>query len=385
MSLAIPYEPPPGTQRKTLSQDDENQLDNLQQRIARQRGAIWLLRSRFHEQRVILRAKWQAKSTADDRYIQALVRYGNKKFLVCSEERILQELIQDCEKAREELGPLEDDCDALEMQLYGQEFELTRLEENYGRICRLDNPHESQPNFDILHNSRTSSDVHPDYHPLVIDYLSKLGDMDILLERFEWRQEEREVLEGDRETRKRVNRSLSPDDEAWLDQAEELKNVIMKNLLEAYADVKELRKKCEEAELLDENGMPSDLDTEEQEALVADPGLGAKVLKSEPQSKWGCPSSFLYRLREYSGSIGFCTLFTHFGIANASGTAATNNETGNIPPSILGSVTPAAKLVLTLGAGVLGAIFVQRRWDADMRLLLNVLLNLGILILSTGS
>ena len=210
----MPDEPPPGTQQRTLSQYGENQLDNLRQRIVRLRGTIRQLRSRTHEQRVILRRKQYAKSTADDRYIQALLRYGNKKVLVCSEERTLQELFQDCEKAREEYGPVDHDCDALEMQLYGQELELTRLEENYGRVCCLDIPRESQHDFDILHKSRTSSDVLPDYHPLVVEYLSKLGDMDILRERLEWHQEEREVLEGDRETRKRVNHSLSPDDEA---------------------------------------------------------------------------------------------------------------------------------------------------------------------------
>jgi hypothetical protein len=281
--------PPGATSLKVSRKNDEIQLYNLLQRIRRLRETIWGLRSRVQGQRVILRSKQYAKAAADDQYMRLArlkeSRADQESVLVSREGRTLQELFQDCEKVRAEYGPLEDDCNALEDQLGSQEYELTRLEENFVSICNLAVPQESQPaspeNVREGQSESSSTDVYQNYHPFVAEYLSKLGDVDIFRERLERHQEEREALKADKETRQRVNLSLTTEDEAWLEQAEELENYVLKDLLQAEADVEELKKKCLSAGLLDGNGEPKDFQTQEQEAFAGDTDVDAKGQKSE--------------------------------------------------------------------------------------------------------
>jgi hypothetical protein len=212
-------------------------------------------------------------------------RADQESVLVNREGKTLQELFQDCEKVRAEYGPLEDDCNALEDQLGSQEYELTRLEENFVRICNLAVPQESQPsspeNNREGQSERSSSDVYQNYHPFVAEYLSKLGDVGIFRERLERHQEDKEALETEKETRQRLNLSLAPEDEVWLEHAEELENDILKDLLQAEADAEGLKKKCLSAGLLDGNGEPKDFQTQEQEAFAGDADVDAKGQKSE--------------------------------------------------------------------------------------------------------
>ncbi len=256
----------------------ENQLYALLQRIHRLGETVWGLRSKVQEQRVILRYKQYAKAAADDQYMRLarLKESGaeERNVLISSEGRTLQELFQDCEKVRAEYGPLEDDYNALEDQLGSQEYELTRLEEKFVRICNSIVPHDSGPsNPEIIREGQSetsSSDVHQIFHPLVAEYFSRLGDVDIFRERLERHHEEREALEANRETLQRANHSLAPEDQAWLEQADELQNEILKDLAEAQADAEELKRKCLVAELLDENGEPKDFQSQEQEAFAGD-------------------------------------------------------------------------------------------------------------------
>jgi hypothetical protein len=267
----------------------EVQLSALLQRICRLGETVWGLRSKVQEQRVILRSKQYAKAAADDQYMR-LARLkelgaGESNVYVNKEGVTLQELFQNCEKLRAEYGPLEDDCNALEDQLGSQEYELTRLEENFVRIYNSNVPHENRPsspeNIREGLSETSSSEVYQIYHPLVAEYFSKLGDVDIFRERLEKHQEEREALEAGRETRERVNHSLAPEDQAWLEQADELQNEILKDLVEAQADAEELKRKCLVAGLLDENGEPKDFQTQEQEAFAGDVDLDAKGQTSD--------------------------------------------------------------------------------------------------------
>jgi hypothetical protein len=118
----------------------EIQLYALLQRIRRLGETVWGLRSKVQKQRVILRSKQYAAAAAVDQYMRLarLKESGadERNVLVSSKGRTLQELFQDCVMMRAEYGPLEDDCNALEDQLGSQEYELTRLEENFVRRLR---------------------------------------------------------------------------------------------------------------------------------------------------------------------------------------------------------------------------------------------------------
>jgi hypothetical protein len=278
---------PETTTIKSLSRNDEIQLYDLLQRIHRLRESIWGLRSRVQEQRGVLRSKQYVKAAADDKYMQLarLKESGADKGrpLTHSEGKSLQELFQECERARAEYGPLEDDCNALEDQLGSEEYELTRLEEAFKKTCTLAIPHDNQPSSSEIvqdgRSERSSSDVVQNFHPLVTEYLSRLGDVDIFRERHERHLEEKEALESDRETRRRVNLTLSPEDEAWLQESDYLENEVLRDLQKAQTEAEELRKKCLTAGLLDENGEPKDFQTQEQEAFAED--VDANGEKSE--------------------------------------------------------------------------------------------------------
>ncbi|KAH8745333.1 hypothetical protein F5882DRAFT_423286, partial [Hyaloscypha sp. PMI_1271] len=265
--LALTETPPTTGTLKFLSKQDEIQLYTLLQRIRRLRELIWGLRSRIQEQRGILRSKQYAKAAADDKYMQLArlkeSRVDTGTHFISNEGKTLQELFQDCEQMRSEYGPLEDDCNALEDQ----------LEENFD---------SQSPSPDIIldgRSERSSSDGIQNFHPLVANYLSKLGDVDIFRERHERLLEEKEGLEGDRETRRGVNLTLAPEDEAWLEQSDQLEDEILKDLQEAQTEAEELRKKCLAAGLLDEDGEPKDFQTQEQDAFAED--VDAKGRKSE--------------------------------------------------------------------------------------------------------
>jgi len=271
---------------KSLSKKEENQLYTLLERIRRLREIIWALRSQVQEQRFILRSKQNAKAAADDKYIQLArlqqTRADKRGQFRSREGKTLQELLQDCENVRSEYGPLEDQCNALEDELGSQEFELTRLEKNFVAICSLAIPPQSRsPSYDMVLEgvSEGSSAEEPQsFHPLVAEWLSKLGDVDIFRERHERHREEKAALEADKETRQLVNLLLAPEDEAWLQEWDKLEQEILSDLKVAQTEAEELRKKCLAAGLLDENGEPKDF-PQENEAFVDD--VDAKGQKSE--------------------------------------------------------------------------------------------------------
>jgi hypothetical protein len=108
----------------------ETPRDTLQ-RIRRLRAAICEVRSRLQQQRSVLREKQDAKVAADNNYMTLLRLKGllpsSESLNLRSDGRTLEELFQDCGRARAEYGSIEYEYNLLEDQLGGKEFELTRL------------------------------------------------------------------------------------------------------------------------------------------------------------------------------------------------------------------------------------------------------------------
>lgn len=99
-----------------------------------------------------------------------------------------------------------------EDRLNRDELELTRLEESFYQ--RAD-PKDMQKELDGVFLSTTDSDssapslysdedMRESCHPLVSEYLSKLGDVDVLQERLADLREEKFELESEKESRGRV-------------------------------------------------------------------------------------------------------------------------------------------------------------------------------------
>lgn len=241
------------------------------ERIRRLREVIWGLRSRLQRQRSVLREKQDAKVAADNNYMKLLrlkeSLLSSDSLNLRSDGRTLEDLFQDCERARAEYGPIEYEYNMLEDQLGGQEFELTRLERKF--VDRLDGP--DSPRLDDSKVFQTpfdndsilsDSDAPQEFHPQVAEYLSKMGDVDLLREKLDGHRDERDLMQSDKETRENVNLSLSPEDQAWLDKSDDLEKQIIKELEAAEAEAEILKQKCLSEGLLDENDEPIDFQTE---------------------------------------------------------------------------------------------------------------------------
>ncbi|PQE19794.1 hypothetical protein CJF32_00008759 [Rutstroemia sp. NJR-2017a WRK4] len=231
--------------------------------IQRTRLDILGLRSRVHEMRHILRQKQLAKSEADDRYMLrvhadelGIVFRGNGPSLL--------ELRNQCREARDEYGRLENDCIDLEDKISNQESQLARLEQRLYSSWHLSlgpsyvpGSPQAEENPQISYHSFDIEETQSFYHPLVTQYLSKLGDLDIIKERLNDLLGEKTALEAEKETRKKFNINLDLEDQAWLDDSERMGHKIYEQLQRTDTEYQDLRSQCVAEGLVDENGDPS--------------------------------------------------------------------------------------------------------------------------------
>lgn len=245
------------------------------QYIQRLRDECWTLRSKIHEIRGILRIKQNAKSTADDALFRRMVlRYNHLSLKdlgipIEKETKTLEELMQDCQIARDAYGPVEDECNELEDSLNSQELKLSRLE---ARFQDLPQERQDPPNLGYFVSeppSPASGDEFEDsqYHPLVSEYLSKMGDLDILRERLDELLEERETLIHQKALRYRVDRLLDPEDQEWLDQSEDEQEKLLLDIRRTEHELEELRQDCLSKSLIDQDGEPTSFRIQEQSSF----------------------------------------------------------------------------------------------------------------------
>jgi hypothetical protein len=264
---------------------DSSGLDKEWAKLKKLRVEIWALRSRMHQQRSALREKRQAASVADNKYFQHVrardlgMTYGNQD--ISKEQKTVAELFQECEAARDELGPLEDDVLLLEDHVGSQELELQRLEEVFYQQSD-EPPGRRIPNAAPSHHSRnpsnySESELSEQFHPLISEYLSKIGDVSILQERIDWHEEERYTLEQEKATRERVGLLLAERDQEWLDSYSTTISLLLKELEEAKEEAKQLRESCYAQGLVDEDGNPTDFETQERQKFIDDVDAGSET------------------------------------------------------------------------------------------------------------
>jgi hypothetical protein len=275
-----PQKLPPGSRVQ-----DSPALDKEWAKLKKLRVEIWGLRSRMHQQRAALRDKRQAASVADNRYFQYVrardlgMTYDNQD--ISKEQKTLAELFQDCEVARDECGPLEDELLLLEDHVGSQEFELQRLEEIFYQQSD-DRPGRRTPNVAPSHHSRnpstySESELSEQFHPLVSEYLSNIGDIGILQERVDWHEEEKYTLEQEKTTREGVGLLLAEPDQEWLDNYSTTINLLLKELEEAKQEATKLRERCYAQGLVDEEGNPTDFETQERQKFIDDVDAGSET------------------------------------------------------------------------------------------------------------
>jgi hypothetical protein len=264
---------------------DASAQDKQWARIKSLRVEIWGLRSRMHEQRTTLREKRQAASVADNRYFQYVrardlgMTYGNQD--ISKQQKTVAELFQECEALRDECGPLEDELLRLEDHVGNRELELQRLEELFyqqsdeppgGRTPdAAPSPHSRNP------SNYSESELSQQLHPMVSEYLSKIGDIEILEERYDWHEEEKSTLEQEKATRQRVNLLLAERDQEWLDNYPNTIDLLLKQLEEAKEEARQMRAQCYARGLVDEEGNPTDFETQERQNFIEDVDAGSET------------------------------------------------------------------------------------------------------------
>jgi hypothetical protein len=271
--------PSPKSQAETSSNVEWEQIQKL-------RIEVWGLRSLIHEMRNTLREKQEAKSKADDILFRRMNMQGlgvlpNQNYALGRGQKKLAELMEDCQRARDEYGPVEDECIQAEDRLSNKEFALTNLEKQYYK--RPNPPNIAKPNMSNLSTANLNAFDHTgppplpqnedeyareiensEYHPKVTEYLSKLGDLDLLQERLDEHLDEKESLEVEKASRLRFGLALDTEDQDWLDASHTIEDNLIEKINLLQKDLESKKQECFAMGLVDEDGEATNFQRQEQ-------------------------------------------------------------------------------------------------------------------------
>ncbi|KAK0125878.1 hypothetical protein ONS95_007505 [Cadophora gregata] len=236
------------------------------------REEILGLRSRVHQARSELKETEKIKAEADNLLFKRMLLEGRGIHLedcaLPNDQKTLQQLMDDCQKTRDDYGPKEAECTSLEDQMSKLEFKLNCLEQPF--FSQIEEPQPPQPTISretspasqpSVPESVVSTDDElnePKYHPLVKIYLSEMADLDLLHERRDILVEEKLFLEEEKEKRTTLGMALNSDDQDWLDGSQAENDTLVKDITHLEAELVDLKKKCLDQGLIDEHGEPTD-------------------------------------------------------------------------------------------------------------------------------
>ncbi|PVH81152.1 hypothetical protein DL98DRAFT_514788 [Cadophora sp. DSE1049] len=284
---------------RTIQSEDIQDQSRQWKEVRRLRELVWGLRSTIHELRADLKIKQDAKAVADDMLFRRMVMSNLGLEVENSgppghSHKALEELMKDCQDARDIYGPLESECTSLEDQLSRHEFRLTELEtpfflheEEPGQIqSALEGEEEEvRPSHCGSSSSIDEEFAEPEYHPLVSKYLSTLADLDLLTERRDELMDEQLSLEEKKETRLRFNMALDPDDQVWLDDSYSQRDALTKEIESLEKEIDALREGCRARGLVDEDGEPTNFQAMEESSFHEEDGINPIEQTSEHDHK----------------------------------------------------------------------------------------------------
>lgn len=246
------------------SSDDEPDPARLQEErrtLRRSRVKLVKLHSRLRVKQYELRQKELAKVGADKSFMK-FVRQNIAKPLMLSEDPLqhsetlrqdLDQYFQEMQKARDEYGPLEDEYNQLLRSFEDLEYQLERTE---GRVYNRKTPKpttlDSSSSSEFSPSDSNSvlglslSDQEP-YAPLHIDYLSRLGDLDLALEKLAHMNQEFDTLHNEQETNARLGFEFDKGLETFLDGLPSKQAILKAEIANIQIDVEQLRVQCLEA------------------------------------------------------------------------------------------------------------------------------------------
>ncbi|KAF7956935.1 hypothetical protein EAE96_004259 [Botrytis aclada] len=256
---------PPKHVQEAPSISEATILYDQWQNISRMRSHVASLRFSLQHKRHGLRMLQNEKFLADEAYFKQ-IKMRELHMPFPSEwwsEKTAEELLCDCQKARDKYGSLEDEYNYLERDLDLQEYELSRHEENfYGQL--KDPSRYLPPSTDDLRYPGWMEEpghLEPqnsqELHPLVDAYFSKLGKLDNFRELYDDILDEKLTLEEKVDLRKRFDMEpLTIENQEWLDSSQAQLDDLVSKIKVAEEEVKELHQNCFSLGLIDEAGEP---------------------------------------------------------------------------------------------------------------------------------
>jgi hypothetical protein len=158
--------------------------------------------------------------------------------------------------ARDKYGLLEETYGILEERLNREEYEITQLEEELDVDDEDCSEHHTDDSGISSRNSDDGESDNPTFtkngqYALYDEYLSKLGDADLVHEDLIELRVARRNLQEFQASRKKVRLELSPEDQETLDNYAAEKSKLLGQLKEIKADAERLRIQCVESGLME--------------------------------------------------------------------------------------------------------------------------------------
>lgn len=209
-------------------------------------------RLRLKEKRTQLREERMRASDLDAQLVGAIRRVWEQDQAVDKDS--LSVLYEQVQAARDELGPLEDDYNQEEDENNVAEFQLIHEEKQFYRLMPADTStddmdnadHSSLPSsFSSLDSFKGDAADSPETRKLALEeYVSRVGDANIVMERLEnLRLERVEYLEEQR-TRSRMDVELYPPNKVFLDDFDYTYAHTKQELDQVLVDLERLRQKA---------------------------------------------------------------------------------------------------------------------------------------------
>ena len=244
-------------QKDDLSNFPAN-LDWIQEEQSRLRSARIAglqRRTELQEKRKELRLKRLAKSSADDSFMKYVrmcrLHPSQVEFpkIDPSVDMGIEALYEAMQTARNEYGEAEYEYNQLEDLVDEIDFELAKLE---GKLCYpaasdfpvpVSKAKESQPSTaeSLL---GIFSDGPKEYHQFHLNYLDRLGDLDLARERYQNMKQERNSLLLREETYAYLGHELHPNEKEFLAKFSEQEAALLGGIVAIEEDIEYWRQKC---------------------------------------------------------------------------------------------------------------------------------------------
>lgn len=227
-------------------------VNGIWKRVLQLRERVSKLREQYQDQRNVLHILQDSKASADEEYMK-MVR---TRHAILSDSltwdgqtlKELEELRKKCQAIRDQYGPEENDLGYMEERLRDEETKLTRVE------TILMNHLQNNIEIDIQYSdasSVTSSEQNEPRDDPYEDYLTRLGNADLLRERLGDLDYERGRLLMEQQRRHEIGMDLESDDLDYLDDYPLNAAETRRELAEVEADVTRLQLLCIERHLID--------------------------------------------------------------------------------------------------------------------------------------